>query len=317
MEQLATNPISTLNGAINNSVTSLTVTSGASFPATGTFRIRINDEIMKVTSVAGTTFTVVRAQEGTTAASHANTDEVVGILTKESMVAFRGDLIQTGADASRPSAGTAGLIYLPTDGVAAYYDNGTVWKNFGPIQALTPPVDSGYSWYNQGSASVVSSNGGTFLSSPTNGGSHNFRIRGKALANTSNYSVTFGFIPMLRPGINGWCGVMLRDSVGGGHHSIGIGADGNAFSELWNNVSSFSSTVFSSSTCGMTCGSLVWMRFVDDGTNRLSQISRDGYNWVTIDSRTRTNFMTPNTFGYWVNPNSTTIGIHMLHLVEA
>lgn len=59
----------TLNGAINSSVTALVVTSSSGFPATP-FIAQIDSENIKVTVVAGTSWTVTRAYDGTTAASH-------------------------------------------------------------------------------------------------------------------------------------------------------------------------------------------------------------------------------------------------------
>jgi len=90
-EQLANKAKTTLNGAINNSVTSLVVTSATGFPATGDFRILIKaegantDEILTVTAVSGTTFTVTRASEAIagaqSASSHASGAEVIHVLT--------------------------------------------------------------------------------------------------------------------------------------------------------------------------------------------------------------------------------------------
>jgi hypothetical protein len=82
-ERFTNNASTTLNGAINNAVTSLVVTSAATFPTAGNFRIRIDDEIMLVTAVSGTTFTVTRAQEGTAAASHSSGATVREVLTAE------------------------------------------------------------------------------------------------------------------------------------------------------------------------------------------------------------------------------------------
>ncbi len=69
---LDTEAQTTLNGAINSSVTSLDIVTVAGSPATAPFRIWIDDEIFVVTNVAGDTYTVVRGVEGSTAASHAN-----------------------------------------------------------------------------------------------------------------------------------------------------------------------------------------------------------------------------------------------------
>lgn len=316
LEQLANNASSTLDGAINDSTTSVVVASAATFPSTANFRILIDSEYMLVTAIAGTTFTVSRGQEGSAAAAHSNGATVTHVLTKEGLIAFRGDAILTGTTAARPAAATNGRIYLPNDGLVAYRDTGSAWNAFGPIWPLTPPDDGSLTWYNQGSATTTTANGFTFLSSPTNGGSHNFRIRGKALAVSSNYTLTFGFGCLQAPGSSGWCGVMLRDSSGGALQSFGVGADGGTFMELWNSVSSFSSTLWSQNSLAITGGPIMWVRFQDDGTNRLTYISRDRFNWRLIDSRTRTNFFTPNSFGFWVNPFGATIGLSMFHLVE-
>lgn len=74
----------TLNGAINNSVTSIVVTSATGISAelalSDFINLTIDDgtnvEIVKVTGVATNTLTVVRAQEGTTANAFADTTTI-------------------------------------------------------------------------------------------------------------------------------------------------------------------------------------------------------------------------------------------------
>lgn len=66
-ENYANVAVTTLNGAITSTAVTLVVVSSTPFPATGQFTIVIGPEIMLVTNVAGTTWTVVRGQEGTTA----------------------------------------------------------------------------------------------------------------------------------------------------------------------------------------------------------------------------------------------------------
>lgn len=66
--------------------TSVVVTSAATFPATPNFRIRIESEIMLVTAVSGTTFTVTRGAEGTTGAAHGAGVGVFHIITATSIL---------------------------------------------------------------------------------------------------------------------------------------------------------------------------------------------------------------------------------------
>ncbi len=89
MSEVKTNNAATkLNGGINNSVTSLVVNSATAFPTTGYFSIIIDTEIMIVTAVSGTTFTVKRGQEGTSAASHSSGALIVHDLTSRSFDAL-------------------------------------------------------------------------------------------------------------------------------------------------------------------------------------------------------------------------------------
>ena len=81
MENFSNDFSTTLNGAIDNATTLLTVASATGSPDVQ-FRIRIDDEIMLVTSKgAGTNWTVQRGIEGTTPASHLNAAPVVHIIT--------------------------------------------------------------------------------------------------------------------------------------------------------------------------------------------------------------------------------------------
>jgi hypothetical protein len=62
-----------LNGAVDNVQTTITVNTGGQFPAPGFtgFEIAVENERMQVTTVNGTIWTVIRGRDGTTAAAHA------------------------------------------------------------------------------------------------------------------------------------------------------------------------------------------------------------------------------------------------------
>jgi hypothetical protein len=72
--------------------------------------------------------------------------------------------ISRGVVGSRPAAGTAGTLYLPTDAPLAFEDNGSSWQSFGPLLPLTaPPAMSGWTWANQGSSTLTEENGSNRL----------------------------------------------------------------------------------------------------------------------------------------------------------
>ena len=93
---LKNNAGTTLSGDINNSVTSIGVASSASFPSSlgsdhfyATIDDGTNVEIVKVTAVSGTTWTVVRAQDNTSAQSFSAGDNVqlrLNVKTLEELV---------------------------------------------------------------------------------------------------------------------------------------------------------------------------------------------------------------------------------------
>ena len=63
----------TLNGAINASTTTITLTSASQFPSTGTSFVLIGTEMIQYTGISGNTLTgVTRGARGTTAASHSD-----------------------------------------------------------------------------------------------------------------------------------------------------------------------------------------------------------------------------------------------------
>jgi hypothetical protein len=67
----------TLSSSIAAGATSMSVASASGFPPSGTYRIRVDDERMTVTAGAGgTTWTITRGVDGTTAAAHSTNASV-------------------------------------------------------------------------------------------------------------------------------------------------------------------------------------------------------------------------------------------------
>lgn len=105
-EQFTNNGNSTLNGGITDVAASLVVASAATFPTDGNFRLLIDSEILLVTAVSGTTFTVTRGAEGTTGAAHSNGATVRLILTAAVMSQIRPVVIRKTGDESVTSSTT-------------------------------------------------------------------------------------------------------------------------------------------------------------------------------------------------------------------
>jgi hypothetical protein len=100
IEQFTNLAITTLNTGVDALLTTVTVivNDASRFPTVGQFRIRLDNEFMLVTGVSGTSFTVVRAIEGSTAASHLPGIAVSQVLTAGVMSAFCQTIVATQAD---------------------------------------------------------------------------------------------------------------------------------------------------------------------------------------------------------------------------
>lgn len=305
MELFANAARSTLSSSINNSVTTLTVASATPFPTTGTFRVLIDSELIKVTAVSGTTFTIIRADGGTAAASHSSGAKVTLLITKESINAFRSDNIIRDTYSNLPSPGIAGRLFLPTDDVLGYQDDGSNWNAFGPLNnnLKAPGLISGWTWVNQGSATVTQRGGTISLSDSSQGGAYNWRLLTKATP-TPPYTIITGLT--LCSGLSGVyaeCAVGWRESSSGKFITMRVPTDnGDMNLQLtpWTNVT----TPFATYTAGfkinaLMIGRAIYIKLQDDNTNRIVSISNNGLDWVQFHSVSRTDFITPdqNIFG--------------------
>lgn len=320
MEQFANNASTTLSGTINNSVTSLTVASASGFPSSGNFRIIIDSEIMLVTAVSGTTFTITRAQEGTTAASHTSGATITHILTSGALTQFRGDSVTSDVIANLPTAGFPGRLYLPTDEPVMMLDNGSSWDSWllSPLTKLTPPPSSGWSWVNQGSASVSQ----TAASLTMSGGNTGFNMYMRSYPTTPwkidicayynyvqdstphNFIASFAFMD----NTNKFCDYeVIFDTAANTWGFLGQIASVKYTTSL-----TFSSLYFDRRA--LPLGMIKFIRIADDGTNRSCSLSADGQNFVQIHSVANNDYVTPTKIGFGMtNGNPTVSSIKLIH----
>ncbi len=326
-EQLSNNAVSNLSADISEFDTSLTVDDASAFPVSGDFRIICGDEIMLVTGVVGNTFTVTRALENTNDVAHAGGAVVAHVLTAGGLDALideavaaggGGATIGTGTVASLPGTPTDGDAYMPTDGIVIYRGNGSAWKAFGPLWPVEPPGASGWSWANQGAATISYTTGAAVLAAPlTAAGAHQWRYMYHTLP-SAPYSIVFAFIPHLKPGSTSLCGVLLRDNADGDNARFQAESyypSGNLVCEKWWTDDNFNTANVTTDIRGVA-GTVLWVRFRDDSTTRYTDFSRDGINWWLHDSRSRTDWMAPNEVGFGVNARDTECAITVLHYKE-
>ena len=147
----------TLSGNINNSTTSITVAALSGYPAQTPFTAIIDpdtasEEVVEVTNVSGTTLTVTRGVDGTTASSHnagavfrhgvsardfdeANAFVNGGGIANSLVQASKGALItSTGSAVAALTVGTNGHVLTADSAVA----NGIKWAAPASGAAIDP-----------------------------------------------------------------------------------------------------------------------------------------------------------------------------------
>ncbi len=305
VEQYSNLAQTTLGSGINNSVTSLTVASATAFPSAGNFRILIGTELLLVTAVSGTTFTVTRGVEGTTAASHSSGDTVSLIATAGGLSALAEVAARREAYGSRPSAAMAGRLFLPTDGPGLQRDDGSAWAHRGWMDRFVAPDDSLFSWINQGTCSIQATHGMIHVTAPPS--NPNARVR-KMTAPATPYTVTACFLINAVMADYSGAGLCFRQSSDGKLVSLyawddtsgvggGVAVQKYAAGPVW----SANYTVLQ-----LTKAQPIWLQISDDGTNRISRYSKDGITFRVLHSVTRTDWLTANEIGFLVsNANAT------------
>ncbi len=308
-EAYSTLGASTLSGSYTSGGGSLSVASAASFPASGNFRVRVDNEIFKVTAVAGTTFTVTGAQEGTSAANHSSGAVITEVVTALSVDAIRGDQCQTGAVASAV-ANKSGNLYFPNNCSALLRDTGAVMVPFGPLYPLADPTLQSYAWINQSTGSVTVVGNTIFLQGVATS-SQSLTIR-KFSAPGTPYTMTVGIIPALFNVNFGQAGVLFRESSSGKLSALALNYDNTRqgtvlAADKWTDPTTYSGASYTLTANILLPQSLVWLRIADDGSNRLYSFSTDGLNFRQVFSVGRTDFLTANEIGFFTNANQSNV----------
>lgn len=313
---------STLSSGITGSATTLSVASASGFPASGNFRIRIGDEIMLVTGVSGTTFTVTRAQEGTSGTAHSSGDPVDFYLTKGTLDALRKEMYSSDTYANRLSAPREGSIYFPTDGYVMCRYDGSAWENFGPITKLTPPGSSfgaGYSWFQQGSATFTQNGQSWILKVPGETGGLVRTVYKTAPA--TPYTIECGMRFLAYPVNYASAGMVWKQSSDNAHLHYGCMFHNlpnycHLLVDKYNGSGGFVAAYATGSH--YTCLDFApFFRFTDNGTNRLYDISQDGKLWYNYLTHGRTDHITPNQIGFGAqNSNSKDNFLEIFHYKE-
>jgi len=225
-----------------------------------------------------------------------------------------GNMTSTGTEAAIPGAGTAGNLYLPSDGLWLQRDTGAAWVPWGPIWPLGG-TGMPSTWVNQGSATLDSTRGVSILTVPVGSSSDSFRCLVKTAPSTP-YTVTALFQTDHWPMNYYMSGLFFRQSSDGKmifceYHCDGGGLRTYEVLKLNSATSVNGAVTLTAPTRNLGENALVWMQISDDGTNRKMRVSSNGYTWVEMYSETRTTFLTADQVGWGVDNYNATRGYTM------
>ena len=156
---------STISAGINASVTSISVASATGLPSEGDFYLSIDEEIVLVTHISGTTLTVIRGQEDTTAANHSSGANIDGIAT--------AGYFEKAANEQR------GILALP-------YGRITRWDG----SSLSHLTASNFTLYNTGTGTqVTDGNDGIITFQAKDMASNHITMAGRSFSSSSDWRI--------------------------------------------------------------------------------------------------------------------------------
>jgi hypothetical protein len=310
-DQYANNPASTLGAGIAAGDTTLTVASAASFSAIPQFRIIIDSELLLVTGVSGTTFTVARGIEGTTAAAHSSGAVVTQVLTRDGLLSLGSQIHYSDSYAAIPSSSLLGRTFWPNNGISIYRDTGSAWNPWGPIYPMaTPPAAASFTGVNVTTATLTSNAGSLFLNAPNIAVAHGqFWVKTLA-AGAYTWIANLANVFFLTNDCQ--CGLALRSTgtskiITFEHQALTTSTSLRVIQ--WTDANTRSNSALN---LGLYGDSFAWMKITDDGTtNRTYSVSRDGSNWIDVLTESRTTFIgsAPDQAGIFATANGAAVGL--------
>jgi hypothetical protein len=308
-QQLANLASSVLASGYTAGNTSITLNTGdgAKFPSTGNFTIALNDppDFFLLCTARSTDVLTVSSSgtEGTTAINEASGVAVTHVITAGVTRALYSDYSVSDILANLPSAGLAGRIFIPQNGMYDILrDNGSSWNYFRNGRLCMPPdVSWTFSWVNQGDATLDTSHGASILYGGSASGTDS-RTRVKSAPSTP-YHALIGYKFKTANASNCMIGMCFRDSGSGKMNIFGI-FQADLLRYVGFSLSSptgFDATFYNPGDSFVIQGDTYWMRIGDDGTNRTYSVSENGYDWLQLYSEANSTYFTANQVGFYVN----------------
>jgi hypothetical protein len=218
-----------------------------------------------------------------------------GTTTTNNCVKFdaNGNTVDAGAACSSASPSVASPSFTP---------NGT---NYMYLPTVTLPSATTFSWVNQGSASLTTTNGFPTIFAPANGVPH-VKIRTVSLPATP-YTVIARLDGTIITGNYPRIGIGLRESGTGKLKTISMVSANSVAVELWASPTTYTT---STTSFAITRAGSLYFKVYNDGTNIVWSVSTDGVGYIDASTAVKANgFTTAADEAFWfVDSNNATYG---------
>ena len=222
-----------------------------------------------------------------------------------------------------PAADGSDGQFLKTNGagVLSFDDAG---GSSGPdwVPNYTLPVNGDFSWVNQDSASIDTSVADRIIighATYSTGLNVNARVKS---APSTPYTITAALMSSVAYGGIGYAGLCFRQSSDGKMQLFGFspsnGGSLYTVSRKMTDAINYSADYSLDEMAGrLQSGRLVFLRLADNGTNRICSFSSDGVTFQTYHTIGRTDFLTANQVGFYINAYSAQTYLTLLSWTQA
>jgi hypothetical protein len=271
-EQIENAYRTTLNGAINNSTTSVTVTDGSGYPADGYYLVTVEGEIMRVSSRSTNVLTVTRGVEGTTATGHGDGAGIVNMVATSQFENWVRE-------------------FSSWDRLTCYNEDWDAYHR--NLDGEVTQQTSSFTRDGPASGEVGDNASGSMFMDPGAIGILAMENMRKTAPSTP-YTLT-GRISLTDPSTNGaagnYCGLQLRESSTNRWLAINMRCNATIEFATWASQGSLNSTIDTLDCYNRT---ELWFRLTNDGTTMEGFVSWNGYNWYSMGTETVGTYLTPD-----------------------
>lgn len=219
-----------------------------------------------------------------------------------------------GAYSTRPTAGTSGRRFMPTDGPVQFLDTGSTWvPEINGARGTQVPAASTFTKIGTSPGSGIADSAGTLLLTPSttagvgecwyyttslSGGTPTFQLD-VAFSNTWGYSGVGGQEALFA--------ICVHDTASGKINRYGIYCQNTDLTlqvQRFTNVTTSDAVAYSSTaTAWLSAGGFIWLRIVQDATYTSYSFSNDGVNYRGAYRESANAFLVPNKVALWVSGN--------------